>query len=178
MSLDGDLFAARPQADRRRDAHAFSVWSRVKFNTYLELEEIRSDLPRDGDTRAYNEAAFACFLDLEHRRSERSNRPFTLLLADFAPWSGVDARMEQDIATSVLSVLLRCLRDTDFVGWYLHEQVAGAVLTEGAAIHDENASRNLRERVIRALTVRLPETFANRVRVRVYHQTPGKGLES
>ena len=154
------------------------VWSRVKSNLSQEFEEIPSGLALDVETRAYNEAAFTYFLDIERKRSERSNRPFMLLLADFGPWPGVDPRMDQDVATSVLSGLSSCLRDTDFVGWYVHEQVAGAVLTERAELHDEKAVLNLRERVTRVLGDRLPKTLASRLQVRVYHQMPAKGRES
>ena len=132
----------------------------------------------DGLAQAYNEAAFNYFLDIERKRSERSNRRFMLLLADFGPWPGTDPRMDPDVATSVLAGLSRCLRDTDFVGWYRHEQVAGAVLTERAEMHDEKSVNDLRERVTRALRDRLPKALASRLQVRAYHQMPVKGRES
>jgi GGDEF domain-containing protein len=154
------------------------VWSRVKSNLSQEFEEVPSGLALDAETRAYNEAAFTYFLDIERRRSERSDRPFMLLLADFGTRTGADARMDETVATSVLSGLSRCLRDTDFVGWYLHEQVAGAVLTERAPLQDEKGVLDLCERVTQALRDRLPEALAGRLQVRVYHQLPAKDRES
>ena len=157
----------------------FPVRRRVKPNTCQAVEEIPSGLAFDAETRAYNQAGFTYFLDIERKRAERTNRPFMLLLADFGPSSGADPRMDEDVATSVLSGLSCSLRDTDFVGWFVHEQVAGAVLTERAAgLHDEKAVLSLRERVIRALSDRLPKPLASRLQVRVYHQMPAKGRQS
>ena len=155
----------------------FPVRSRVKADIRQMTEDARSLTP-DGNSQAYNEAAFTYFLDIERKRSERSNRPFMLLLADFGPWPGSDPRMEPSVAAGLLSGLSDCLRDTDFVGWYLHQQVAGAVLTERADTHDERSVRLLRDRVARAVSDRLPKGLASRLQVRVYHQIPTKGRES
>ena len=155
----------------------FPVRSRVKPDIRQITEDARS-LTSDGNAQAYNEAAFTYFLDIERKRSERSNRPFMLLLADFGPWPGSDPRMEPSVAAGLLSGLSDCLRDTDFVGWYLHQQVAGAVLTERADTHDERSVRLLRDRVARAVSDRLPRGLASRLQVRVYHQMPTKGRES
>ena len=161
---------------RRFPPDPFPVRSGVKPDIRQMTEDPRS-LTSD-NAQAYNEAAFTYFLDIERKRSERSNRPFMLLLADFGPWPGSDPRMEPSVAAGLLSGLSDCLRDTDFVGWYLHQQVAGAVLTERADTHDERSVRLLRDRVARAVSDRLPRGLASRLQVRVYHQMPTKGRES
>ena len=137
-----------------------------------------SNLVLDRETQAYNEAAFSYFLELERKRSERSNRPFMLLLADFGEKSSADPRMEPMVASSVLTLLGGCLRDTDVVGWYVDKQIAGAVLTERTTGHDDRAVRIVRDRVTRALSKRLPKGIAARLQVRVYSQMPSGGRES
>ena len=150
----------------------------MKTDSFQRSEESAYGLALAGSAPAYNEAAFTYFLEIERRRSERSNRPFLLMLADLAPQPGSDARMDRAVASTVLSSLGRCLRDTDFVGWYLDQQVAGAVLTEHPAIHYEQAVTSLCQRVTRTLSRRLPKTVAGRLQLRVYHEIPQRGRTS
>jgi hypothetical protein len=144
-------------------------------STLVRLEESACGLALEEGTQAYNQAAFSYFLEIERRRSERSNRPFMLLLADLGIPSD---RMEPDVAASLLSGLEGCLRETDVVGWYVNGQVAGAVLTERASFEEEASARVVRERVTRVLTGRLPRAIAHRLQVRVYAQAPFGERES
>src|SRR5207249_10194531 len=67
---------------------------------------------------AYNEEAFRYFLAIERKRSERSGRPFLLLLVDLKEQSGVTVRIDPMVAPKLFSALWLCLRETDCVGWY------------------------------------------------------------
>ena len=75
------------------DGRAFPIRSRVNSNILQQSEELAPRSAFDGFAQAYSEAAFNYFLDIERKRSERSNRRFMLLLADFGPWPGTDPRM-------------------------------------------------------------------------------------
>src|SRR2546427_11929887 len=79
---------------------------------------------------AYNEEAFRYFLAIERKRSERSNRPFLLLLVDLKKQQGMTARIDADVAARLFSGLWLCLRETDCVGWFREGRVAGALLTQ------------------------------------------------
>src|SRR5215831_10353394 len=61
------------------------------------------------------EAMFIRMLRLERRRTERSGRPFVLVLI-----SGDDSREHFDgtVVDRVASALIRTTRETDILGWY------------------------------------------------------------
>ena len=130
----------------------------------------------EGAEHIYNEEAFRYFLEIERKRSQLSNRPFLLLLLDVRRPAG--ARSEMDIASSpkLLSALSRCLRETDFIGWYRAGSVVGAVLTQdsGCAV---DAQTTVSRRVTRALRESLSSDQAARVNVRVYQgSSTGPGV--
>ena len=117
----------------------------------------------------YNEAAFRYFLALERKRSGSSGRPFLLLLVDLKEQPVVS------VAPKLFSTLWLCLRETDFIGWYREERVAGAVLTELGDGPRTEVPRLVGQRVRRVLCESLPSDVARQLRVRVYqHPEPGR----
>ena len=117
---------------------------------------------------AYNEEAFRYLLAIERKRSERSDRPFLLLLIDLKEQDGTSARLDSMAASNLFSNLWLCLRETDFVGWYHKERVAGAVLTELRNGRAMEVSSLIGKRVSERLCERLPSEVARRLRVRIY----------
>src|SRR2546426_7694446 len=134
--------------------------------------------------QAYNEEAFRCFLAIERKRSERSGHPFLLLLVDLKEQPRVGARIHPTVALKLFSGLWLHLRDSDFVGWYREERVAGAVLTELGDGFRTGVSHLIGQRVTEMLCERLPSDIARRLQVRVYqHAGPrrpqsGSGFRS
>ncbi len=117
---------------------------------------------------AYNEQAFRYLLAIERKRSERSGCPFLLLLIDLKEQEGASARLDSMMASNLFSNLWPCLRETDFVGWYYKERVAGAVLSEFGDRRPTEDSRLIGQRVSARLYERLPSDVAHRLRVRIY----------
>jgi hypothetical protein len=117
---------------------------------------------------AYDEDAFRYLLMLERKRSERSGRPFLLLLVDLQEEPGATVRIDPAAAATIFSDLWRSVRETDFVGWYREERVAGAVLTPVDAEPGPDTSRHVADRVTAALRNDVPPILASRVRVNVY----------
>jgi hypothetical protein len=142
---------------------------------------VESDPPEELDARAYalaqegplgqayNEAAFEYFLKIEQERAQRSGRRFLLLLADLRNQSGETALVGRPVALQLFAALWLCVRETDFVGWYREDQVAGAVLTQRAELPDAEISRQVLERITRVLNERLPRDIAARLQVRIHH---------
>src|SRR5438128_9964494 len=97
--------------------------------------------------QAYNEQAFRYFLAIERKRSERSGHPFLLLLVDLKEQEGAKASLDSMVANNLFSNLRLCLRETDFVGWYREERVAGAVLIELGDRRPTEVSRLIGQRV-------------------------------
>ena len=124
-----------------------------------------------GPGQAYNEEAFRYFLRIEQRRSERSGRPFLMLLLSLKEKG--DQRMPVDpaVAAKIFSALWLCLRETDFMGWYRSGEVAGAVLTRIGSAQSADASELIRGRVSDALRESLPSGVFKRFEVHV-HQMP------
>src|ERR1700732_1438729 len=71
--------------------------------------------------------AFRRMIALERKRSERSRKPFILLLLDMG-----DRPSDKNfkILAKISSVLSGFTRDTDVTGWYSNECVVGVMFTE------------------------------------------------
>ena len=124
----------------------------------------------DGSGQAYDQEAFRYFLALERSRSARSNRPFLLLLVGIRRRTDRSIRrrrIDPALAGRLFSALWLCIRETDFIGWYREERLAGAVLTQRADGSEAGKPRQARERVIRAMAERLPKDVVDRLHVRV-----------
>lgn len=117
--------------------------------------------------QAYNEEAFRYFLALERKRCEGSGRPFLLLLVDLKEPPGAAARIDRTVASKLFSGLWLCLRETDIVGWYREDHVAGAVLTGLDDGPRRDVARLVGQRVSEALGKRLPSEVARQLQVRV-----------
>ena len=117
---------------------------------------------------AYNEQAFRYLLAIERKRSERSGCPFLLLLIDLKEPEGASSRLDSMVANNLFSDLWLCLRETDCVGWYHKERVAGAVLTELRDGRAMEVSSLIGKRVSERLYEHLPSNVARRLRVRIY----------
>jgi len=130
-----------------------------------------------GSGQAYNEEAFGYFLEIERKRSERSNRPFLLLLVDLKKEPGEPEKnlgVDPKVVSKLFSGLWACLRETDFVGWYRDGRVAGAVLTQPADMSRADVSGEVGPRIRQLLCKGLPSGAARRLQVRVYQLPPGQ----
>ncbi len=117
---------------------------------------------------AYNEEAFRYLLTIERKRSERSGCPFLLLLIDLKEEEGASARLGAMVVNKLFSNLWLCLRETDCIGWYHKERVAGAVLSEFGDRRPTEVSRLIGQRVSERLSESLPSDVARRLRFRIY----------
>ena len=112
----------------------------------------------------HDERTFRYLLDLEQRRSDRSGRPFLLVLVDI----GTDRQRDIDasVAAMMFSSLSSCLRETDFVGWYEEGRRPGAVLTELGEGSGSDVRKMLSDKVL-ILLERLPSDLASQLQIRV-----------
>ena len=122
--------------------------------------------------QAYNEEAFRYFLGIERRRSERSGRPLLVALVDLKAQPDTSARIDPILGSRLFSGLWICLRETDLVGWYREERVAGAVLTQPGDELQTDICPPIGQRIRGALCNVLPSDVARRLRVRVYRLQP------
>jgi hypothetical protein len=122
--------------------------------------------------REYDEETFLYFLAIERARAERANHRLRLLLATMEPVPGKPIPFPPSSAARLFEGLRLTLRDTDVMGWYRQDRVAGAVLSEP---HDAlvcEMSDFIEQRVSEGLRQRLPSKAARSLRVRVVQQGP------
>jgi exopolysaccharide biosynthesis polyprenyl glycosylphosphotransferase len=105
--------------------------------------------------------------------SERSRKPFLLMLADFQELE--EGFERHQIAKKVGDILSSATRDTDFKGWYQYGNVLGVIFTELAG-NEKNlkaAHKHLAEKCTDALEIGLDEEEFKKVIV-AWHIFPGQ----
>lgn len=98
--------------------------------TTRRLPTDRSPRPQTSDftNEILTEEIFRRMISLERKRSERTQRPFVLLLMD----TGRSLPTEKNgrILLEILSALQAATRETDVMGWYEAKSVVGVMFTE------------------------------------------------
>ncbi|MFZ0286696.1 MAG: sugar transferase [Terriglobales bacterium] len=67
-------------------------------------------------------------ISLERKRSERSRKPFLLMLVDMGGY--LPSERTTKVLGSILSALSMSTRETDVTGWYKHNSAVGVMFTE------------------------------------------------
>jgi lipopolysaccharide/colanic/teichoic acid biosynthesis glycosyltransferase len=106
--------------------------------------------------------AFRRMIALERKRSERSRKPFILLLLDMG-----DRPSDKNgkILAKISSVLSASTRDTDVTGWYSRDCVVGVMFTEIAAEDSASIPGTVIARVTDTLRKNIALEQFNRVRI-------------
>jgi exopolysaccharide biosynthesis polyprenyl glycosylphosphotransferase len=105
----------------------------VSAKTVRKLEEV---FPVTTECEILGEVSFQETIARERRRTDRSSRPFLLLLLDLA--NRISSQPNGQMLNEMLSALTVSIRETDVVGWYWENTVIGVVFTEVAT--DEGRS--------------------------------------
>jgi lipopolysaccharide/colanic/teichoic acid biosynthesis glycosyltransferase len=116
-----------------------------------------------GDRGILNAEVFRRMLALERKRSERSRKPFMLLLLDM----GEHRLAEKNGKTlaKVLSALSLSTRETDIIGWYAQACVIGVVFTEIATEDVNSAPSTIIPRVTETLRSNLASEQFNQLNI-------------
>ena len=120
----------------------------------------------------YDEETFLYFLTMERARAGRSNQRLRLLLATLEAVPGKPAPMPPPSAAKLFKAMRLLLRDTDIMGWYRQDLVAGAILTAPAGTPEDETSPLIEKRIREGLLERLPASVARVLRVRITQQGP------
>jgi lipopolysaccharide/colanic/teichoic acid biosynthesis glycosyltransferase len=110
------------------------VHARRAGNDGVRLSAL-SEVSSSGERVVLKPEAFRRMIALERKRSERSRKPFILMLLDMGDHPSDTNGNTLEKISSVLSV---SSRDTDIAGWYSKDSVVGAMFTEITA--EESAS--------------------------------------
>ena len=133
------------------------------------------DCPSDTE---YHEDAFLYFLDMERARAGRSNLPVQLLFATLEPVPGKPVPIPPTDAGKLFEGLRVSLRETDIMGWYRQDRVAGAVLSARPDSPAPTPPGLIEQRVGEGLRRHLPEKAARSLRVRVIQLGPQRVLSA
>jgi lipopolysaccharide/colanic/teichoic acid biosynthesis glycosyltransferase len=102
-----------------------------------------------GERGILNEETFHRMISLERRRTERSRKPFLLMLLDMGDHIPTGATAK--ILNKILSGLSGSTRETDVAGWYKTECIVGVMFTE-IGLEDRNSIvTTMTERLVAAL---------------------------
>ena len=131
-----------------------SLLDRHNGNSNGALQPVSAILPQE---------LFLRMLYLERKRTERSGRPFVLMLLES---TRLLRNGDQDALGKVFSALVNSTRDTDTTGWYQNDSTIGVIFTElGPAADGASAARALLSKVTNALSSNLSIGEINELRV-------------
>jgi exopolysaccharide biosynthesis polyprenyl glycosylphosphotransferase len=124
------------------------------FSAHIQPVEERSVL---------NEAAFHRMISLERKRTERSRKPFLLMLLDVG--DGLYSDSNEKALDKVLSALSLSTRETDVTGWYKNNLVVGVMFTEFGVDDRNTILTTLMTRVSETLRTNLSSSQFNQISI-------------
>jgi exopolysaccharide biosynthesis polyprenyl glycosylphosphotransferase len=99
------------------------------------------------DEAIYPEVYFHHVLTCERKRTERSHRPFLLMLAEIQNFPENDPDGDEGLYKRIVKAITLGSRDIDFKGWYVEGQVMGVIFTELNGTDIPAALNQIAERV-------------------------------
>jgi hypothetical protein len=102
---------------------------------------------------------FRRMLTLERERSERSQKPFLLMLFDMG--DSIPSEKNRKLLENILAALSGSIRDTDVTGWYKNDSVLGVICTEFG----------FDDTILSTMTTRLSETLRKNLSEQQFSQT-------
>ena len=138
--------------------------------THFKVEPIGSGEGKVADSilgAPYSEATFRYLLKSEFHRSQRSGLAHYLLLLYQVTPEGRITSIPARVIGSVESVLCRCLRETDYIGWYRDGRVMGGVLTAMGKESGAEQIESLRARIIDSLRNELGDKEGGGLQVQI-----------
>jgi len=133
----------------------------VRRSGGINLNTLSADVLPVEESGILNEEAFHRMISLERKRTERSRKPFLLMLLDMGN------RLEPDkngkALEKILSALSLSTRETDVTGWYKNHCVVGVMFTE-FGVDDRNT-------ILSTVMTRVSETLRNNLSSQQFNQT-------
>ncbi len=111
------------------------------------------------------EKLFNSMLARERRRCQRSGHPFGVVSIDLSAVEYAGADLEPATPGLILDRLRDTVRETDLVGWYRAQRVAGAILTELGNASFDTVSEAVAARLTHSLSDCLPDGSSRRLHI-------------
>ena len=141
------------------------------------LSEAMKGMASFAQSGAYNQEVFRYLLERETKRSERSGYFCRILLVHRTNAQGAIMQMDSHIAKTVMAVLSRSLRETDYIGWYREGRIAGAVLTVLVQESITQVSTHLQPRLVKIIRAKLGAKVTSLLQIRVCQHHELEGIE-
>jgi hypothetical protein len=125
----------------------------------------------------YSEQAFQYLLASESKRSERSGYSFHILLIYSTNKPGLIVHMDRDLVDTVVEALVRTLRETDYIGWYLDGRIVGGVLTVLGQDSEGEVSARIQQRVMEIFRAEVSTEKNGRLQIRICQHHELEGIE-
>jgi lipopolysaccharide/colanic/teichoic acid biosynthesis glycosyltransferase len=122
-----------------------------RLGSIASLDALSADVLPVEERGILNEEAFHRMISLERKRTERSRKPFLLMLLDMG--DSLRSEKNEKALDKILSALSLTTRETDFTGWYKKNSVVGVMFTE-FGVEDRNA-------IPSTMMTRVSETLRN-----------------
>ena len=113
------------------------------------LEDLLSVAASAVDRAVLTEEAFKRMIIVERKRTERSQKPFLLMLLEAG--DAHDASRHEKALDSIMSALLLAIRETDVIGWYKDHIAIGVMFTSLAVCERSSILTTILGRVSTAL---------------------------
>lgn len=124
-----------------------------------------------GDHTFYSTPHFHNLLRIERKRTERSKKPFLLMLLDL---SGLHTQQHPDHYEIIQSILTSCSRETDIRGWYERNKTMGAIFTEMASV-DENTIEKIFRKLHNKIIDTLDAEWVKKIKISFHVFPEGNG---
>ena len=126
----------------------------------------------EADYAFYGEPHFRHMLSVERKRTERSKRPFLLLLLDISALMAMEN--SETILGRIKTALTTTIREVDIKGWYENARTIGVIFTEMGHI-DVNTTERIIHKIYGRLCQGLDPGWVAKIRIsfHVYPETKG-----
>src|SRR5271154_1540128 len=131
-----------------------------RSNNGSTLSPLPLGAPTNGQHGILSEESFQRMIALERKRSERSRKPFLLMLVDTGGYAPSERTTK--VLSSILTALSVSTRETDVTGWYKHCSVGGVMFTE-VGLED-------RASVLGTMITRVSETLKSTLNFEQFNQ--------
>ena len=127
----------------------------------------------------YNEEAFRYLLSSESKRSVRSRYSFKILLVYSIDKQGLIVQMDREVVDTVAEALVRTVRETDYIGWYLEGRVVGGVLTVLGQDSEVEVSARIQQRLMEIFRAEVSVERNGFLQIRIcqHHELGGLSTE-
>ncbi len=118
------------------------------------------------------ESRFTRGLSLERKRTERSRKPFVLLLMDIEGLSELNSHHPKPVVHEIVTKLGSLVRETDTTGWYRDVSVLGIIFTElGNSGHLNASVESIVAKISSGLERQLGRERSDKIKIS-YHVFP------